>query len=175
MITAVTGSRQPQHVAWSQEWLVHERAIALGNLIDSSSALTYNSHLQSYLTFCKLHKLPVNPTPETLSFYVVFMCHHINPHLVGAYLSGICNTLEPHFEEVRKARMHPIVTCTLNGMKKMRGNILVRRKRALTSADLEQLFDHFDTGMHDDTLFLTITLTGFHAILRLGEMTQPDS
>jgi len=60
-------------------------------------------------------------------------------------------------------------------MKKMRGNIPVRRKRALTSADLERLFDHFDTGKHDDTLFLTITLTGFHALLQLGEMTQPDA
>ena len=103
------------------------------------------------------------------------MCHHINPRLVGTYLSGICNTLELHFEEVWKARMHLIVTCTLNGMKKMRGNILVRRKWVLTSADLERLFNHFDTGKHDDTLFLTITLTGFHALLQVREMTQPDS
>jgi len=30
-------------------------------------------------------------------------------------------------------------------------------------------------GEHDDTLFLMITLMGFHALLQLGEMTQPDS
>ena len=128
MITAVTGSQQPQHIAWSQEWLVHEQAIALGHSIDPSSALTYNSHLQSYLTFCKLHNRLINPMPETLSFYVVFMCHHINPHSVGSYLSGICNTLEPHFEDVRKVRMDPIVTWTLNWMKKMCRNIVIERK-----------------------------------------------
>jgi len=60
-------------------------------------------------------------------------------------------------------------------MKKMWGNITVRRKCELTSSDLEQLFDHFDTGKHDDTLFLMITLMGFHALLQLGEMMQPDS
>jgi len=57
----------------------------------------------------------------------------------------------------------------------MRGNIAIRRKRTLTSADLEQLFDHFDSGEHDDSLFLTIALMGFHSLLHLGEMMQPDS
>ena len=45
----------------------------------------------------------------------------------------------------------------------------------MTSSDLEWLFDHFNTSKHDDTLFLTIILMGFHALLQLGEMTQPDS
>ena len=110
MIRASTVSRQPQLMAWTLEWLVHERAIALGHSIDLSSSLTYNSHLQSYLAFCKLHHRAIEPTPETLSFYVVFMCHHINPRSVSAYLSGICNTLEPHFQDVQKACMHPIIT-----------------------------------------------------------------
>jgi len=60
-------------------------------------------------------------------------------------------------------------------MKKMWGNVSVRRKCELTSSDLEWLFNHFDTSKHDDTLFLMITLMGFHALLWLGEMTQPDS
>jgi len=110
MIRVSTGSRQPQHVAWTLEWLVHEQAIALGHSIESSSALTYNSHLQSYLAFCKLHNRHIEPTPETLSFYVVFMCHHINPWSMSAYLSGICNTLEPHFQDIWKAWLRPIVT-----------------------------------------------------------------
>jgi len=40
MIEATPESQQPQCVAWSQEWLVHEQAIALGHSIDFSSALT---------------------------------------------------------------------------------------------------------------------------------------
>jgi len=161
-------------VAWTLEWLIHEQAIALSHSIKSSSTLTYNSHLQSYLTFCKLHNWHIELTPETLSFYVVFMCHHINTWSVSMYLSGICNTLEPHFQDIWKAWLHPIMTWMLSGMMKMQGNISFNHKCALTSADVELLFYHYDTGQHDDTLFLTITLTGFHALLHLGEMTQPD-
>src|SRR5882724_6605370 len=60
-------------------------------------------------------------------------------------------------------------------MMKMRGNISFNCKHALTSADVECLFDHYDTDQHNDTLFLTITLTRFHSLLHLGEMTQPNS
>src|SRR5882724_3062938 len=105
--------------------------------------------------------------PKTLSFYVMFMCHHINLWLVTAYLSGICNTLEPHFENVQKVHLHPVVTQILSRMKKMRRNIAFKRKCALMSSDLEALFDHYDSGEHDDTLFLTIALTGFHVLLCL--------
>ncbi|KAL1942047.1 hypothetical protein VTO73DRAFT_6577 [Trametes versicolor] len=51
---------------------VHERAIALGHALDKST--TYSSALNSYLTFCKIHSFPVDPTPDTLSFFVTFMC-----------------------------------------------------------------------------------------------------
>jgi len=60
-------------------------------------------------------------------------------------------------------------------MKKMWGNIAVKRKRALTSSDLDVLFDHYNSGEHDNILFLTIALTCFHALLHLGEMTHPDT
>src|SRR5271168_840572 len=49
------------------------------------------------LTFCDLHHLPVDPTPDTLSFYIVFLSSHINPKSVNSYLSGISQQLEPFF------------------------------------------------------------------------------
>ena len=70
---------QPFRVAWSKEQLVHERAIALRNVIDKSTLSNYSSALNSYLNFVKLHNLPVDPTPDTLSLFTVYMCHHINP------------------------------------------------------------------------------------------------
>ena len=114
-------SRQPTHTAWSHEWLLRERAIALGYALDNSTLLTYNSHLQSYLSFCKLHSLALDPIPDTLSFYVVFMAHHIKPTSVMQYLSGIVNSLEPHFPDVRHNRRSLLVTRTLAGMRKLRG------------------------------------------------------
>jgi len=100
MSTTCTWSRQPVRIAWSNKHLQYKCAISLSHAIGHSKSITYTSHLQSYLSFCKLHNCPTNLTNDTLSFYVVFMCHHINPHSVNVYLSGICNTLEPHFPDI---------------------------------------------------------------------------
>jgi hypothetical protein len=67
------------------EQLVHQRAVTLGAAIDTSTAQTYGSALNSYIEFCRLHELPINPTADTLSFYTVYMCHHINPNSVDYY------------------------------------------------------------------------------------------
>lgn len=110
-------SRQPIWSAWTLEHLVHERSVALGAALDKSSYASYSSALNSYLTFCKLHERPIEPTEETLSFYVVFMSHHIQPRSVDSYLSGICNSLEVFYPNVRKARSSILVSRTLNGCK----------------------------------------------------------
>ena len=91
-----TASRQPTWQPWMHERLVHEHAIALGHAIDHFTKSSYNSATNSYLTFCHLHHRAVDPTPETLSFFTVFMCHHINPKSVDNYLSGICNKSRGH-------------------------------------------------------------------------------
>ena len=97
MIRGTHKARQPAKEVWSRERLIHERAIALGNVLDCSTLSNYSSALNSYLNFVKLHGFPVDPTPETLSFYTVYMCHHVNPRSVNTYLSGISQQLEAHF------------------------------------------------------------------------------
>ena len=82
MLTMSHKSRQPIRIAWSHEQLLCECAIAIRHALDNSTLQTYNSHLQSYLSFCKLHDLPLNPTLDTLSFYIIFMAHHIKPNSV---------------------------------------------------------------------------------------------
>src|SRR5882724_6999359 len=100
MFLTPTKPRQPPRAALSREWLLCERAITLGHALDNSTTQTYSSHLQSYLTFCKIHQIPINPSTDTLSFYVVFMAHHIKPTSMSQYLSGIVSSLEPHFPNV---------------------------------------------------------------------------
>ena len=121
MIILAQQSRQPQRVAWTREQLLQEHAIALGHAIDPSTAHTYNSHLQSYLSFCKLHHFSIEPTPDMLIFYVVFMGHHIDPRSVSSYLSSICNTLEPYYLSVQSICNGVLVMCTLAGVKKLQG------------------------------------------------------
>ena len=95
-------SRQPHREPWTLECLNYECSILLGMSIDTSTAGTYSSALNSYLTFFKLHGLPVNPTPQTLSYYVTFQSFFINLKSVDSYLSGVTNLLEPFFPDVRK-------------------------------------------------------------------------
>ncbi|KJA22750.1 hypothetical protein HYPSUDRAFT_110934, partial [Hypholoma sublateritium FD-334 SS-4] len=121
-----------------------------------------------------IHDFPVEPTEDTLSFFVVYMSHHIKPDSVGTYLSGICNQLEPYFPDVRASRRSSIVTRTLKGCKRLKGTPIAR-KRALSLDDLAIVInDSHDHPSHDSFLFAAMMATGFFALLRLGEMTFPD-
>lgn len=174
MMTSGIRSRQPERIAWTKEKLVRERALALGQAIDTTTWKNYGSALNSYLNFCRLHNLPIDPTPDTLSFFTVYMCHHIKPKSVGAYLSGICQQLEPYFPKIRENRRSPLVQRTLIGCARLRA-IPTTRKKALTIDDLSKVSLYYaNSTMHDDYLFLSLLLTGFYALMRLGELTYPD-
>ena len=88
-------SRQPIRQPWMHKRLVRVHAIAFGHAIDRSTKSSYDSATNSYLAFCNLHHRPVDPTPETLSFFTVFMCHHINPSRdVNVFMVDLHNTNE---------------------------------------------------------------------------------
>ena len=82
MIKSGICSNQRPHTPWSQSQLEHEHAVALGLAIDNTMWLNYSSALNSYLDFVKNHDFPVDPTPDTLSFYIVYMSSHIKPDSV---------------------------------------------------------------------------------------------
>ena len=174
MIDSGVRSKQRHRLAWTRERLLRERAIALGQAIDLSTWKNYGSALNSYLSFVRIHNLPVEPTAESLSFFIVFMCHHIKPDSVDTYLSGICQQLEPYYPSVREIRKSIICKRTLAGCKRARGTP-TNHKRALTLHDLQIVIDHYATSTsHDDLLFLSQLLTGFFALMRLGELTISD-
>ena len=174
MIKITPTSRQPHREPWTPEHLNYEHSILLGMSIDTSTATTYSSALNSYLTFCKMHALPVDPTPQTLSYYVTFQSFFINPKSVDSYLSGISNQLEPYFPEVRKNRHSSLVARTLAGAKRYRGTPTIR-KSPLTVADLLVVsHDLAPSTDHDDLLFHAQLNTGFTGLLRLGELTWPN-
>jgi hypothetical protein len=132
------------------------------------------SHLNSYLNFCHLHRFPVEPTPDTLSFYITYMSQHINPRSVETYLSGIVTQLEPFFPHVRDLRRSRLVVRTLKGALRRFGSP-TKRADALTCNDLLHALSATPAPFtFDDLLFLSQLLTGFFALLRLGELTWPD-
>ena len=174
MIQSAVRSRQRHRETWTRERLLHERALALGHSIDLSTWKNYGSALNSYLSFVRTHDFPVEPTADTLSFFIVFTCYHIKPKSVDSYLSGICQQLEPYFPSVREVRKSMLCKRTLAGCKRLRGTPTTR-KRALTTDDLILVITHYYTSsFHDDLLFVCILITGFYALMQLGELTIPD-
>ena len=174
MIHSSVRARQPHRLAWTHERLLQKRAIALRQAIDNSTWKNYRSALNSYLNFVKLHDLPLKPTPDTLSLFTIYMCHHIKPGSVATYLSGICQQLEPYFPNIHTACNSALVHRTLQGCKRLRATSTTR-KRALTLTDLETVINALaDSLDYDDILFLAQLLTGFFALFRLGELTYQD-
>ena len=169
-----SSSRQPLRPTWTLERLLHEHSILLGMAIDTSTHLSYTSALNSYLTFCKLHNFDINPTPETLSLYITYQSSFINPKSVDSYLSSIANQMEVFFPDVRRNRNSALVSRTLKGAKRRHGSP-IHRKTPLSLEDLKVVYNDLKLSTdHDDLLFLSQLLVGFHALLRLAELCFPD-
>ena len=130
--------------------------------------------MNSYLTFCLLHNLDVEPTPRNLALFITFQSTSINPKSVNSYLSGIANQLETHFPDVRVARKSALVTRALQGAKRRHG-VPTARKLPLTRDNFITVTNTYQYNpTYDDILFITQLLAGFDCLLRLGELTWPD-
>jgi hypothetical protein len=156
------------------ECLNAELTINLGMAIDHTTHDSYSSALNSYLTFCRLHNIDIEPTQRTLALYITFQSTYINPKSVDSYLSGIANQLESHFPNVRSARKSTLVSHALQGAKWHFG-VPTTRKLPLTRENLLTVCNVYrNTPSHDDILFVTQLLTGTECLMRLGELTWPD-
>jgi hypothetical protein len=153
-----------------------ECSILLGMALDQSTSLSYTFALNSYLTFCKVHALNIEPTPETLSYYITFQSSFISPSSVDSYLSGICSQLEPFFPSVCANHASQLITCTLKGAQHWHGST-PDRKAPLTWEDLHRVdeLSSATSSSYDDCLFGTMLLTGFCRLLCLAELVLPDT
>ena len=167
-------SQQPTRPAWTLQQLVYERSILLSMAIDTATHLSYTSTLNSYLTFCKLHDFDIDPTPETLSLYVTYQSTFINPKSVDSYFSGIANQMESFFPEVQKNRHSALVSRTLKGAKRWH-RVPIHHKNPLSLEELKVIcYDLKSSSDHDDLLFVSQLLIGFHGLLWLSKICLPD-
>ena len=168
-------TQQPTQEVWSRLRLVHERSLALGNVVDKSTLSSYSSALNSYLNFIRMHDFPVKPTAERLSFFTVYMCHYINPRSVNTYLSGIAQQLEANFLDTMEARNSALVRRTLQGCMRMKGRATVCKRALTTDDDLHLVVNHYkNSTLHDDLLFISMLQTGFFGTrcCRFGAMSM---
>ncbi|KDN33940.1 hypothetical protein RSAG8_12965, partial [Rhizoctonia solani AG-8 WAC10335] len=170
-------SRQPERPPWDIERFARERAITLGMSLETSTREVYSSAARSYLNFCKIHKFPIEPTPDNLCNFVLWLCAsdpRVSPSTASGYLSGICSVLEPFYPDIRSARNSNLVSKTLAGLRK-RFSVPARRKRALSIEDIKYVYGLYQiSNSLDDLLFAAMFAAGFHALHRLGELCWAD-
>src|SRR5260370_41020668 len=106
-------TRQCNHKPWSLEQLKEWHTWVIGGSLECATTKAYASAFLSYTTFCKRQHFPIQPTPDMLSFYIVYMSHHIQPHSIKSYLSGICTELEINWPEIRE--IHSSSSANLEG------------------------------------------------------------
>ena len=175
MISSRVRSQQPHRVPWTLERLVTKRSISLSFVLDKSTSLTYSSALNSYLAFCSMHGFDPEPSIDTLSFYVAYMSHHIEPRSVRTYLTGIVSEREAFYPHVREVRHSSVVAQTLKGSM-CRFSAPVHQKEPLTRDDLATIAASLPLPIsHDDLLFCALLQTGFFGLNRLGELVWPDN
>ena len=168
-------SNQPNRQRWTLTKLAQAHATALSNSVDLSTQQSYGLALNSWLAFVNLHEFPFEPTLETLSYFIVYMSHHINPQSVKCYLSDLVQQLEPNYPTIRDLRNSRHITKVMCSCLKMNTKA-VSRKSTLSLDDVCLVCDRFKHSIsHNDLLFVAMLSTGFHGLLRLGELTLPDS
>ncbi|KIK52316.1 hypothetical protein GYMLUDRAFT_128557, partial [Collybiopsis luxurians FD-317 M1] len=121
------------------------------------------------------HSFPFNPTPDTLSFFIVYMSHHIEPCSVGSYLSGICDRLEIYYLDAHQNKESQLIKKMLAGMKKLCSKPICC-KQPITRTHLLTVVNSLSPlSSYDSILFTAVLLTGTCSLLRLGELTVPDN
>src|SRR5260370_29285567 len=93
---------QPKRAVWSTNHLCAQWAEYFSKCIDISSKSTSYSGFNSYLSFCYQHNIDLDPTPNTLSWFVAYMAWQTGPsgcsiliQTIHSYLSGISHHLQP--------------------------------------------------------------------------------
>ena len=142
------------------------------NAIEKSTSRGYTTGARDYIKFCMSHRIPLDPTPETLARYIAFTSNSIASG--PKYLTGARHFLKDLYPDFDKHRSHPLVRATIRGSKKIRGDP-VRRKLPLRLCHLETFLNVArDSRSYDDLLFVTILSCCFYACHRSGELVQKN-
>ena len=144
--------------------VLHLQAHAL----EKSTVGGYSTGARDYLHFCRLHQLPLEPTPQTLSRYIAYTSLSIGSG--PKYLTGVRHFLHDFYPDFDTNRFSPLVQATIRGSKKTRADP-VHRKQPLRISHLSAFLDTAHrTQDYDDLLFITIMSCCFYGCHRSGEL-----
>jgi hypothetical protein len=136
--------------------------------LEKSTVGGYLTGAHDYLRFCRLHHLPIDPTPQTLSRYIAYTSMSIASG--PKYLTGVRHFLHDLYPSFDDSRASPLVQATIRGSMKVRADP-VRRKQPIRISHLLAFQDAARrSGDYDDLLFATIMSCCFYGCHRSGEL-----
>ena len=136
--------------------------------LEKSTVKGYSTGARDYIRFCRLHHLPFDPTPQTLSRYIAYSSLSIGSG--PKYLTGARHFLHqiyPHFDS---SRASPYVQATIRGSKKVRADPVCRKQPVGIEHLLSFVSAACTSGSYDDLLFATIVSCCFYGCHRCGEL-----
>lgn len=136
--------------------------------LEKSTVGGYSTGARNYIRFCRIHHLPIDPTPQTLSRYIAYTSLSISSG--PKYLSGVRHYLHELYPSFDANRASPLVQATIRGSKKVRADP-VHRKQPIRICHLIACLDTAHrTHDYDDLLFATIMSCCFYGCHRSGEL-----
>jgi hypothetical protein len=136
--------------------------------LEESTVGGYSTGARDYARFCKLHQLPLDPTPQTLSRYIAFTSLSIASG--PKYLTGARHFLHRLYPSFDSNRASPIVKATIRGSKKVRADPVHRKQPIRIEHLLSFVAAAHSSGKYDDLLFATIMSCCFYGCHRSGEL-----
>ncbi|KAF8801617.1 hypothetical protein BYT27DRAFT_7050964, partial [Phlegmacium glaucopus] len=136
--------------------------------LEKSTISGYSTGARDYIHFCKIHHIPLDPTPQTLSRYIAFTS--LNIASGPKYLTGARHFLLSLYPNFDINRNNPLVQATIRGSKKVRADP-VHRKQPIRVNHLSSFVDAANrSGKYDDLLFAAIMSCCFYGCHRSGEL-----
>jgi len=172
LLDAIGGWDLPSHPPMPLSALDERVSHLTAHVIEQSTKKGYTTGIKSYIRFCMIHNLPLNPTPQNLARYIAYVSQYINSG--PQYLSGIRHFLLEFFPDFDDNRSSTLVQATIRGSKKVRGNP-IHRKLPLRTSHLQTFHDLAkSSNSYDDLLFVTIISCAFYGCHRIGELVQKN-
>lgn len=130
--------------------------------------LGYIMEAHDYLLFCISHGIPIDPTPQTLLWYIAYTSQYVASGL--KYLTSVHHFLAKLYPDFDKTWSSLLLQSMILGMKRLQGDA-VRQKLPLRLSHLQGFCDIVrETGDYDDLLFIVILSCCFYACHKLGEL-----
>ncbi|KAF8811953.1 hypothetical protein BYT27DRAFT_7221270 [Phlegmacium glaucopus] len=141
--------------------------------LEKSTISGYTTGARDYLHFCRIHDIPLNPTPETLSRYIAFTS--LNIASGPKYLTGARHFLLSLYPDFNINRSNPLVQATIRGSKKVRTDP-VHRKQPIRISHLSSFVNMAkSTRNFDDLLFATIMSCCFYGYIDWRKIIKRSS